>query len=128
MLEEVLARYTPAQKYEISEFFRVLAMRTRKSKRISESRKENILKSWEKYDADVVIDSMQAYGKMNLTAAYNEKYVGGIIRNKQKSKEMSVVGRGTGNNNTNKDSNGISKEGEKLRIGKVRDKELQCDF
>ena len=128
MLEEVLARYTPAQKYEINEFFRVLAMRTRKSKRISQSRKENILKGWERYDADVVIDSMQAYIKMNLTAAYNEKYVGGIIRNKQKSKEMSVVGRGTGNINQNKNSNGISKEGEKLRIGNIGENELQCDF
>lgn len=128
MLEDVLARYTPAQKYEINEFFRVLAMRTRKSKRISQSRKENILKGWERYDADVVIDSMQAYIKMNLTAAYNEKYVGGIIRNKQKSKEMSVVGRGTGNINQNKNSNGISKEGEKLRIGNIGENELQCDF
>lgn len=128
MLEDVLVRYTPAQKYEINEFFRVLAMRTRKSKRISQSRKENILKGWERYDADVVIDSMQAYIKMNLTAAYNEKYVGGIIRNKQKSKEMSVVGRGTGNINQNKNSNGISKEGEKLRIGNIGENELQCDF
>lgn len=128
MLEDVLARYTPAQKYEINEFFRVLAMRTRKSKRISQSRKENILKGWERYDADVVIDSMQAYIKMNLTAAYNEKYVGGIIRNKQKSKEMSVVGGGTGNINQNKNSNGISKEGEKLRIGNIGENELQCDF
>ena len=84
MLEDVLKRYTPAQRYKINEFFRVLALRTRKSKRISESRKENILKSWEKYDADVVLDGMNTFLNMTTTAAHNEKYVGGIIRNKQK--------------------------------------------
>lgn len=128
MLEDVLKRYTPAQRYKINEFFRVLALRTRKSKRISESRKENILKSWEKYDADVVLDGMNTFLNMTTTSAHNEKYVGGIIRNKQKNKKVSTVGRGTGDNITDKKHDEIHREGERLKIGKIRENDLDCDF
>lgn len=127
MFEDVLKRYTPAQRYKINEFFRVLALRTRKSKRISESRKENILKSWEKYDADVVLDGMNTFLNMTTTA-HNEKYVGGIIRNKQKNKKVSTVGRGTGDNITDKKHDEIRREGERLKIGKIRKNDLDCDF
>lgn len=128
MFEDVLKRYTPAQRYKINEFFRVLALRTRKSKRISESRKENILKSWEKYDADVVLDGMNTFLNMTTTAVHNEKYVGGIIRNKQKNKKVSTVGRGTGDNITDKKYDEIRREGERLKIGKIKENDLDCDF
>lgn len=128
MLEDVLNRFTPMQRHEINEFFRVLAFRTRKSKRISESRKENILRSWEKYDAEVVIDGINTFVKMATSAEHDEKYVGGIIRNKQRSKEMSGIGRNTGRINANKNSNGFCGEGERLKIGKIRDTDLECGF
>ena len=128
MFEDVLKRYTPAQRYKINEFFRVLALRTRKSKRISESHKENILKSWEKYDADVVLDGMNTFLNMITIAAHNDKYVGGIIRNKQKNKKVSTVGRGTGDNITDKKHDEIRREGERLKIGKIRKNDLDCDF
>ena len=48
--EELLARYTPAQKYKIHEFLKELACRTRKSKRISEGRQTKIIEGWIHYD------------------------------------------------------------------------------
>lgn len=128
MLDEVLLRYTPAQRHEINEFFRVLALRTRKSKRISESRKENILRSWEKYDAETVIDGMRVFMKMKPETGKNEKYVSGIIRNKHKSREAALNERGPGHNNTFKSNNGIVEEGERLKIGKIREDDLECGF
>ena len=71
----------------IKAFFKELANRTRKSRRISESRQQNIMAEWEGYDVDVVMESLSIYLKMDTTAAQNERYLKGIMRNKQKEKE-----------------------------------------
>ncbi|MGL4790073.1 MAG: hypothetical protein ACRCW1_01585, partial [Anaerotignaceae bacterium] len=84
---ELLKRYTPTQQFEIMQFFKVLAERTRKSKRIAPKRKENIMKSWEVYHTDVVLDALNSYVKIKYSSTYNENYVKGIMRNKQREKE-----------------------------------------
>lgn len=94
--EELLERYTPAQRYKIHEFLKELACRTRKSKRISESRQAKILEEWIHYDTDVVIDALEIYMKMTPSSVIKESYVKGIMRNKQRDKAARFSAKNSG--------------------------------
>ena len=129
-----LERYNNSQKIEIQEFLVVLASRTRKSKKISDSRKLNIIKSWDKYDIDVVIETIRTFIKMNTTPAQGERYMLGIMRNKQKEKDnRKAVYYGTYRANNGKCNAGSNKaerqsEGERLQKFAVQTKPIECDF
>lgn len=94
--EELLERYTPAQRYKIHEFLNELACRTRKSKRISESRQTKIIEGWIHYDADVVINALEIYMKMTPSGGITENYVVGIMRNKQREKAARFSAKNSG--------------------------------
>lgn len=135
MNKELLKRYTPGQQFEILKFFKVLAERTRKSNRISDSRQENIIKDWVHYDPDVVLDSLRRFMEMRTSAAQNEKYVRGIMRNKQREKEAGLGGKSRGGNQPSQKSNGgteCSDEGARLQGltagGAIKGADLECDF
>lgn len=122
-------RYSPEEQERIAAFFAELARRTRKSGRISESRRKNILAEWEDFDSDVVMDALSAYLHMETTAAQNERYLKGIMRNKQKEKEA-AHGK-SGRNHRAAQGAALGDEGERLQRyaadGKSR-AALTCDF
>ncbi len=119
-----IERYSNSQKVEIQEFLTILAGRTRKSKRISDSRKLNIIKSWDKYDAEVVIEAIRTFIKMNTTPSQGERYLLGIMRNKQKERDVRY---GTYKNDSKKYQS-RQDEGERLQQFAVQPKSVECDF
>ena len=126
--EELLARYTPAQKYKIHEFLKELACRTRKSKRISEGRQTKIIEGWIHYDAEVVIDALEIYMKMTPSSGITENYVKGIMRNKQRDKAARFSGKNSGRNIGKLQAEACSTEtrlGELVTGGKI---DTDCDF
>ena len=126
--EELLARYTPAQKYKIHEFLKELACRTRKSKRISEGRQTKIIEGWIHYDADVVIDALEIYMRMTPSGGITENYVVGIMRNKQRDKAARFSGKNSGRNSgklQEKIGATEARLGELAAGGKI---DTDCDF
>lgn len=77
-------KYTQSEVLELEAFFRELARRTRKSGRISRSRIESIHRDWDKYSAAAVIAAIRIYMAADTMPSQNERYVTGIIRNKEK--------------------------------------------
>lgn len=132
MTDELLMRYTPTQRYKIHEFMKVLAQRSRKSKRISESKQQKIAKSWEEYDCDVVISAMEVYMNMRTSNSANENYVRGIMRNKQKEKEARLNGKNSRGNNRKVQitaSESESRTGRELaELARERNINTDCDF
>lgn len=91
-------RYNHSEKMMIESVFNKIARATRKSGKISESRKEKIIKEWDKYDKSAVISAIEAYMKMNIEQSErgkgkNEKYLGGIMKNKQREIDNADVKR-----------------------------------
>lgn len=126
--EELLARYTPAQKYKIHEFLKELACRTRKSKRISESRQTKIIEGWIHYDTDVVINALEIYMRMTPSGGITENYVVGIMRNKQRDKAARFSAKNSGRNCgklQEKISTTEARLGELAAGGKI---DTDCDF
>lgn len=121
-MEELLKRYRPAEVYEILVCMKELGERTRKSKKISEKRKITILKEWEKFDTDVVIAGVRVYLKMKTTPAQNEKYLTGILRNKQKEKEAANYGKRKQHERGTKQWEAL------LQYAPDTKEELVCDF
>lgn len=120
------ARYTAGELAEIDIFFKTLAKRTRKAGRISPSRRANILAEWEAFDADVVMESLRLYLRMDTTPAQNERYLKGIMRNRQKEKEAAYGKRGTDHQQEAGAASGD--EGERLQKYAAGVGELACDF
>lgn len=120
------ARYTAGELAEIDSFFKTLAKRTRKAGRISPSRRANILAEWEAFDADVVMESLRLYLRMDTTPAQNERYLKGIMRNRQKEKEAAYGKRGTDHQQEAGAASGD--EGERLQKYAAGGGELACDF
>lgn len=85
-MDKLLQRYSVTEQQTISKDFEFLATRTRKSGKISNGVKEKQLLKWQKYSTDVVITSLQVYMDMAVTPSMNEKYVMGIMRNKNKER------------------------------------------
>lgn len=130
--EELMQRYTPAQRYKIHEFLKELACRTRKSKRISEGRQEKIIESWIHYDPDIVINALEIYMKMKPSSGITESYVKGIMRNKQRDKEAKFSGKNGRRNsgelqseNVRAESRTAEKIGELAAAGAIN---AECDF
>lgn len=121
-------RYTAGEQAEIDAFFKELARRTRKAGRISPSRRANIMAEWEVFDVDVVMGAIRLYLRMDTTPAQNERYLKGIMRNRQKEKEAGAYGkRGTGYQQETGTASGD--EGERLRRKYAAGGgELACDF
>ena len=121
-------RYTAGELAEIDAFFKELARRTRKAGRISPSRRANIMAEWEVFDVDVVMEAISLYMRMDTTPAQNERYLKGIMRNRQKEKEARAYGkRGTGYQQETGTASGD--EGERLRRKYAAGGgELVCDF
>lgn len=121
-------RYTAGEQAEIDAFFKELARRTRKAGRISPSRRANIMAEWEVFDVDVVMGAIRLYLRMDTTPAQNERYLKGIMRNRQKEKEAGAYGkRGTGYQQETGTASGD--EGERLRRKYAAGGgELVCDF
>ena len=121
-------RYTARELAEIDTFFKELARRTRKAGRISPSRRANIMAEWEVFDVDVVMGAIRLYLRMDTTPAQNERYLKGIMRNRQKEKEAGAYGkRGTGYQQEPGTASGD--EGERLRRKYAAGGgELVCDF
>ena len=119
-------RYTARELAEIDTFFKELARRTRKAGRISPSRRANIMAEWEVFDVDVVMGAIRLYLRMDTTPAQNERYLKGIMRNKEK--EAGAYGkRGTGYQQETGTASGD--EGERLRRKYAAGGgELVCDF
>ena len=67
-----------------SEYWKIIA-RTRKSGRIAESVRTRIEGTWERFDEDVVMESLQIH--MQRYPMYRETYTVGIMRNLQKRKD-----------------------------------------
>lgn len=127
-MSEAARRYTAGELAEIDAFFKELARRTRKAGRISPSRRANIMAEWEAFDADVVMGSLRLYLRMDTTPAQNERYLKGIMRNRQKEKEAGAYGkRGTGDQQETGAAAGG--EGERLqRKYAASGGKLVCDF
>lgn len=129
-MSEMTGRYTAREWVEIDSFFKELAKRTRKSGKISPSRRANIMVEWEAFDADVVIDAIRLYLRMETTPAQNERYLKGIMRNKQKEKEKEAGAYGKRGTDYQKETGAASgDEGERLRRKYAAGGgELACDF
>lgn len=125
-MENGLQRYNVEEHKKIDEFFNELAKRTRKAGRISPSRRANILAEWEMFDADVVMESLRLYLHMDTTPAQNERYLKGIMRNRQKEKEAAYGKRGTDHQQEAGAASGD--EGERLQKYAAGGGELACDF
>lgn len=80
-MDELLKRYSQSDKVVIKQYFDFLALRTRKSGKISEGVKKNQLIKWQKYPVSIVIRALNIYMQKDVTITMNEKYVMGIIRN-----------------------------------------------
>lgn len=127
-MSEGTGRYTAGELTEIDSFFQELARRTRKAGRISPSRRANIMAEWEAFDADVVMESLQLYLRMDTTPAQNERYLKGIMRNKQKEKEAGAYGK-RGTDHQLETGTASGDEGERLRRKYAAGGgELACDF
>lgn len=83
-MDELLKRYSQSDKAIIKQYFDFLALRTRKSGKISEGVKKNQLVKWQKYPVPIVIKALNIYMQKDVTITMNEKYVMGIIRNLEK--------------------------------------------
>lgn len=127
-MSEGTGRYTAGELAEIDSFFQELARRTRKAGRISPSRRANIMAEWEAFDADIVMESLRLYLRMDTTPAQNERYLKGIMRNKQKEKEAGAYGKRR--TDYQKETGTASgDEGERLRRKYAAGGgELACDF
>lgn len=79
MSDNLPTRYTLEQTKKIQVFLDELAFRTRKSKRISDSRQVNIIAEWQGFDTETVEAAIDIFLKMPTTPAQNEKYVKGIM-------------------------------------------------
>lgn len=66
------------------EYWKVLS-RTRSSGRIAQSVKERVEESWDRYDADVVMEALRIH--ISRYPGYRETYTTGIMRNIQKRKD-----------------------------------------
>ncbi len=80
-MDELLQRYGQSDKVVIKQFFDFLALRTRKSGKISDGVKKNQLVKWQKYPVPIVIRALNIYMQKDVTLTMNEKYVLGIMRN-----------------------------------------------
>ena len=80
------------------------------------------------FDVDVVMGAIRLYLRMDTTPAQNERYLKGIMRNRQKEKEAGAYGkRGTGYQQETGTASGD--EGERLRRKYAAGGgELVCDF
>lgn len=127
-MSEGTGRYTSGELTEIDSFFQELARRTRKAGRISPSRRANIMAEWEAFDADIVMESLRLYLRMDTAPAQNERYLKGIMRNKQKEKEAGAYGKRR--TDYRKETGTASgDEGERLRRKYAAGGgELACDF
>lgn len=125
-MSERTGRYTAGELAEIDSFFQELARRTRKAGRISPSRRANIMAEWDAFDADVVMASLRLYLRMDTTPAQNERYLKGIMRNRQKEKEAAYGKRGTDYQQETGAASGD--EGERLQGYAKVGGELACDF
>lgn len=135
-LEKELERFTEPQKVVVRDFLKVLGKRTRLgSGKISNSKQAKIIAEWRKFDTDVIIDAMQTFMKMDTNSEQAERYVGGIIKNKQTAKnEKRSVLNGSNRNAASKGNilNGAKQdEGERVQqlinnAGGIND--LKCDF
>lgn len=127
-MENRVQRYNIEEHKIIDVFFKELAKRTRKSGKISPSRRANIMVEWEAFDADVVIDAIRLYLRMDTTPAQNERYLKGIMRNKQKEKEAGAYGK-RGTDYQQETGTASGDEGERLRRKYAAGGgELACDF
>jgi len=101
LLKDLERRYADSQRTIIYVFLDKLAKATRKTGRISPSAEEKIVRSFDKYNVDVVIEALQIYNKMDIPLAQggkgkNEKYVLGIMANRQAERDRKGgVGYGT---------------------------------
>lgn len=68
-----------------AEYWKIIAQ-TRKSGRIAESVRLRIEGTWDRFDEDVIIESLQIH--MQRYPMYRETYTVGIMRNLQKRKDM----------------------------------------
>jgi hypothetical protein len=87
-----MTRYSPGQRGIIIQFMYKLAVATRKTGKISETTKAKILDSFGQFDEDIVIDALSIYIHMDIAPAVrgrgkNEKYVRGIMANRQAEKD-----------------------------------------
>jgi hypothetical protein len=94
-MKGILLRYNPLQIGVILKFLDKLAQSTRKTGEISWPAKGKIVESFGAYDVDVVIEALQIYLQMDIPSAQsgrgkNEKYVRGIMANKQADKDRRV--------------------------------------
>lgn len=121
-----MRQYSIAEQKKIDEFFKELAKRTRKAGRISPGRRANIMAEWEAFDVDVVMASIGLYLRMDTTPAQNERYLKGIMRNRQKEKEAAHGKRGT--DHQQKAETAIGDEGERLQEYAKGGGALACDF
>lgn len=124
MMFSKFTRYPAKEQEIIKGFFKELAKRTRKSGRISPSRQQNIMAEWEPYDIDVVMESISIYLKMDTTAAQNERYLKGIMRNKQKEASHGESGK----NHRAEQKQIAGDEGARLQKYATGGKTLTCDF
>ena len=141
-LTQLLDRYSEAQREVILQFLHKLAQATRKTGRITESAQAKIAASFAAYDVDVVIASLEIYLAMDISQARsgkgkNEKYVCGIMANKQADKDGAgderdkiFGGKGTGNSAAGQGSPAKSDEG--ARLTQLAESntggQLDCDF
>ncbi len=127
-MSEMTGRYTAREWVEIDSFFKELARRTRKAGRISPSRRANIMAEWEVFDVDVVMGAIRLYLRMDTTPAQNERYLKGIMRNRQKEKEAGAYGK-RGTDYQQETGTASGDEGERLRRKYAAGGgELACDF
>ena len=134
-------RYSETQKYVIQRFLIKLAQTTRKTGKITESAQAKIISSFEIYDPDVVIASLETYLNIDILQTKNgkgknEKYVHGIMANKQAEKDgagngrSKILGRPSVKNGGAGKNKPESDEGERLRelAGTTAERQLDCDF
>jgi len=134
---EKLQRYTGEQISILAHFMAKLAATTRKTGKISDTAILKILTSFESFDVDVVMASVNTYIDMNIEAAKhgkgkNEKYVRGIMANKQAEKERrGSVGSGIKHSNQSK-VNGATGADEGARLQQLAQTatggNLNCEF
>lgn len=70
---------------ELKENYWKTVARTRTSGRISQSVKQRVEESWNKYDEDVVSEALRIH--ISRYPTYKENYTVGIMRNLQRQKE-----------------------------------------
>lgn len=122
-MENLMKRYNQNEQEIIKAFFNKCAKTTRKNGKISDNVKIKQLESWQKYEVKAVIEGLKIYNRINITAAQDEKYALGIIRNKDKELKR---------NDRNIKNDKAASEGERLaklaREYTGDGDNIECDF